>query len=145
MGGSSGKIWLVPALGAMLVWGLWAFLPKIALQTMQPHSVIFYEAFGSLCVSMPVLCFYLKGKLQKDARALAIISASSALTVTAIMCYFYALKHGPVAVVVTLTAMYPVISLVLARIFYKERINKIQVIAVIMAMASIALLAWPEQ
>lgn len=144
MGGSSGKIWLLPAVGAMLVWGLWAFLPKIALQSMQPHSVIFYEAFGSLCVSMPVLFFHLKGKLQKDVQALAIISLSSALTVTAIMCYFYALKHGPVAVVVTMTAMYPVISLVLARIFYKERINRVQMIAVAMAMLSIVLLAIPE-
>jgi bacterial/archaeal transporter family protein len=144
MGGSSGRIWLVPALAAMLVWGLWAFLPKIALQSMQPHSVIFYEAFGSLCVSMPVLIFHLKGKLQKDVRALGIISASSALTVIAIMCYFYALKHGPVAVVVTMTAMYPVISLVLARIFFKERLNKIQLAAVGMAMLSIVLLAWPE-
>ncbi|MEZ0225669.1 MAG: EamA family transporter [Alphaproteobacteria bacterium] len=144
MGARSGKIWLLPALAAMLVWGLWAFLPKIALQSMQPHSVIFYEAFGSLCVSLPVLIFHLKGKLQKDAQALAIISLSSALTVTAIMCYFYALKHGPVAVVVTMTAMYPVISLVLARIFYKERINKVQMVAVAMAMLSIVLLAMPE-
>lgn len=144
MTGSRGRIWLLPAIAAMFVWGLWAFLPKLALQTMQPHSVIFYEAFGSLCISMPVLFFYLKGKLQKDVRALSIISLSSALTVTAIMCYFYALQTGPVAVVVTMTAMYPVISLVLAWIFFKERINKVQMIAVLMAMASILLLAWPE-
>jgi bacterial/archaeal transporter family protein len=144
MGGDSGKIWLLPAIGAMLVWGLWAFLPKIALQSMQPHSVIFYEAFGNLCVSMPVFIFHLRGKLQKDALAISVISASSVLTVAAIMCYFYALKHGPVAVVVTMTAMYPVVSLFLARIFFKERLNKIQMVAVVMAMLSILLLAIPE-
>ena len=135
--------WLPPALGALVVWGLWAFLPKIALQTMQPHSVIFYESFGNLIVAIPIL-FYLRFKLQKDKRALFILGCSSALTIGAILSYFYALQTGPVAVVVTMTAMYPVISLILARVVLQERINKIQFAAVLMAMASILLLAAPE-
>lgn len=135
--------WLPYALGALCVWGLWAFLPKIALQDMQPHSVIFYEGIGNLLVSVPVLV-HLRFSLQKDNRSLAIIIASSALTVTAILSFFYALKNGPVAVIVTMTAMYPVIALILARIFLHERINKVQFVAVLMALSSILLLAWPE-
>lgn len=135
------KHWLPPAIGAMFVWGLWAFLPKIALQNMEPHSVIFYESFGNLCISMPVLFFILRFKMQRDRLAIAITGGSSLFTVCAIISYFYALQHGPVAVIVTMTAMYPVICLILARLFLKERINKIQFAAVVMAMASILLLA----
>ena len=141
MTNTDGKSWLPPALGALFVWGLWAFLPKIALQNMHPHSVIFYEAFGNLCVSLPVLVFFLKFKLQKDKFAIAITGGSSVLTVGAIISYFFALQNGPVAVIVTMTAMYPVICLILAAVFLHERINKIQFLAVLMAMASILLLA----
>lgn len=128
-------------MGALVVWGLWAFFPKVALQTMQPHSVIFYEALGNLCVSLPVLFFILRFKLQRDAFAIAITGGSSLLTVCAILSFFFALRHGPVAVIVTMTAMYPVIALILARLFLHERINKIQVVAVLMALGSIYLLA----
>ena len=137
------KNWIPPALGALFVWGLWAFLPKIALQSMEPHSVIFFEAFGNLCISVPVLV-HLRFRLQRDTRAIMITGGSSVLTVCAILCYFFALKHGPVPVIVTMTAMYPVIVVVLARVFLKERINKIQFLAVLLALSSILLLALPE-
>jgi transporter family protein len=135
------KHWLPPALGAMSVWGLWAFLPKVALQKMHPHSVIFYESLGNLCISLPVLVFILKFRLQREKFGIAVVGSSSVLTVCAIISYFFALQNGPVAVIVTMTAMYPVICLILARIFLNERINKTQLVAVIMAMASILLLA----
>jgi transporter family protein len=134
--------WLLPALGAMLVWGLWAFLPKVALQTMAPHSVIFYESLGNLCISLPVLV-HLKFKLQHDRKALALIAAAGWLTVIAILSFFFALRHGPVPVIVTMTAMYPMIVVVLARVVLKERLNRIQKAAVGLAFIAILLLALP--
>lgn len=136
------KAWIVPSIGAMMVWGFWAFLPKIALNTLPPHNVIFYEAIGGLFVSIPVL-FFLKFKLEYEKKALGVLAGVSAFTVTAILCFFYALKNGPVAVVVTMTAMYPVICLILARVFLNERMNKMQLAAIFMAVVSIFLLAIP--
>lgn len=137
------KGWLLPSVAAMLVWGLWAFLPKIALGTLSPHNVIFYESLGGLCVSLPIL-FFLKFRLEYEKKALGVLAMVSVLTVTAILCFFYALKSGPVAVIVTMTAMYPVICLVLARVFLNERVNRLQLAAIFMAVVAIFLLAIPE-
>lgn len=136
------KSWLWLSVCTLVVWGFWAFLPKLALQSMQPHSVIFYEAFGNLLVAVPVL-LSLRFKMQRDRRAVLITLASSVLTVLAVLFYFYALQTGPVAVIVTMTAMYPVIALVLAATVLKERLNRVQMVAVAMAMLSVLLLAWP--
>lgn len=133
-------MWLLPALGALFIWGFWAFLPKLALQTLDPHSVIFYESFGNMLVALPIL-FHLKFRLQKDRKAVSVLAGSAVLTVLAILAYFYALKTGPVAVIVTLTALYPVIAVILARIVLKEKLNKIQIAAVLMAVAAMLLLA----
>lgn len=133
-------MWLLPALAALFIWGFWAFLPKLALQSLDPHSVIFYESFGNMLVALPIF-FHLKFKLQKDRKAVSMMAGSAVLTVLAILAYFYALKTGPVAVIVTLTALYPVISVILARIVLKERLNKIQIAAVLMAVSAMLLLA----
>ena len=139
---ASDKKWIVPAIGAMLVWGFWAFLPKIALNTLQPHSIIFYESLGNFCVSVPIL-FYLRFRLQFQVKIVALVGMSSALTALAILAYFVALHNGPVAVVVTMTAMYPVLCLVLARVFLKEKLNRTQFAAIAMSVVALLLLVWP--
>ncbi len=139
---ASDKKWIFPAIGAMLVWGFWAFLPKLALQTLQPHSIIFYEAVGNFLVAMPILA-YLRFRLHFEKKIVALVGLSSALTALAILAYFIALHNGPVAVVVTMTAMYPVLCLVLARVFLKEKLNRTQFAAIAMSVVALLLLVWP--
>jgi transporter family protein len=134
------NLWLPPAIAALFIWGFWAFLPKLALQSLDPHSVIFYESFGNMLVALPI-AVHLKFKLQKDSKAISVLAGSAVLTVLAILAYFYALKSGPVAVIVTLTALYPVIAVILARIVLKERLNKVQMAAVLMAVSAMLMLA----
>lgn len=136
------KPWLPPTLAALCVWGVWAFLPKMALQSLPPHNVIFYEAIGNFIVTIPVL-IWLKFKLSTDRTTVSYVAMTSVLTVCAILSYFTALNSGPVAVIATMTAMYPIISLVLARVVLKERVNKRQMLAIFMAMCAILLLAIP--
>lgn len=131
---------LFPPLTALVLWGFWAFLPKLAMQNMQPHSVILYEAIGGLCVTLPLL-FTIKEKLVRNKKSIAIIFCGSSISIIAILCYYTALRLGPVATVSTITAMYPVVGVALAQIFLKERMNHVQYIAAALAMVSIYLLA----
>ncbi len=131
---------LLPSLAALVLWGLWAFLPKLALQTMPPQSVIFYEAVGNMLVAMPIF-FYLKRRLIKNKKGILLTAFSSGISMVAILAFYYALRLGPVATIVTVTAMYPIVGLTLARIFLKESMNSTQLFAVVMAMAAVGLLA----
>ena len=125
---------------SLVLWGFWAFLPKLAMQNMQPHSVIFYEALGGFCAVMPLL-FFIKGKLVRDKKAIGTVFCGSSFSIIAILCYYTALKIGPVATVSTITAMYPVVVIFLAWIFLKEKMNRLQFVAAAMAMVAIYLLA----
>jgi len=128
------------AVAALLLWGLSSFLPKMAMQTMSPHSVIFYEAIGNMLVVIPVL-FFLKGKLVRNVRGIKLTAYASCFSIIAILSYFTALRLGTVATIVTITAMYPVIVLVLAWVLLGERMNRLQMLAAVMALAAIGLLA----
>lgn len=132
--------WLWFAVGALVTWGFWAFLPKLALKSMQPHSVIFYEALGNLLIAVPVL-IYLRGRVMWHRRSVPIAAVLSIMTVSAFMMYFFALKNGPVATIVTLTALYPVIAVLIARVFLGEKLNRLQWAAVCSAVCAALLLA----
>jgi drug/metabolite transporter (DMT)-like permease len=132
---------LFPPLTALVLWGFWAFLPKLAMrQSMEPHSVIFYEALGGLCVTVPLL-FSIRGKLVRNKKSIGLVCCASGFSITGVLCYYSALNIGPVATVSTITAMYPVVGVALARIFLKEKMNRLQLVAAGMAMMAIYLLA----
>lgn len=127
-------------MGTLLAWGFWAFLPKLALQSMQPHSVIFYEALGNLFVAVPVLV-YLRGRMVWHGRSVGVSLTISVMTAATFLLYFFALQNGPVPAIVTLTAMYPVVMILLARVFLKEKLNPVQWLAVALAVVAAFLLA----
>jgi drug/metabolite transporter (DMT)-like permease len=131
---------LLAPLTALVLWGFWAFLPKLAMQNMQPHSVIFYEALGGLFVTLPLL-FFIKGQLVRDKKGIGIVLCGSTISIGGVLCYYSALKLGPVATVSTISAMYPIVGVGLARIFLKEKMNRLQFVAAAMAMVAIYLLA----
>jgi drug/metabolite transporter (DMT)-like permease len=131
---------LFPPIAALILWGFWAFLPKLAMQTLEPHAVLLYEAAGGLFVTIPLL-FTIKGKLMRDKKGISIIACGSSISIIAILCYYSALRMGPVATVSTIAAMYPIVGVALARIFLKEKMNRTQFFAAGMAMVSIYLLA----
>jgi drug/metabolite transporter (DMT)-like permease len=131
---------LLAPLAALVLWGFWAFLPKLAMQSMSAPAVTFYEGVGSLLVALPLL-FFIRGKLIRNAKAIGLVVCASSLSVIAILCYYAALKIGPVATVSTITAMYPIVGIALARVFLGEKMNALQFIAAAMAMLSVYLLA----
>lgn len=110
------------------------------MQSLSPANVILYEALGGLLVVMPLL-YFIKGKLVRDVKAISIIGCGSSISIIAILCYYSALQLGPVATVSTIGAMYPIVGVALARIFFKEKMNRVQLFAAALAMVSIYLLA----
>ena len=129
--------WMIPAVGALLLWGFWAFLPKLALQTLPPSSVIVYEFLGSGLVIAWAL-YSLRFQVEKNVDAVKTCTLTSIMGMFAVFSYIYALQTGPVSAVTVITAMYPLITLFLAWIVLKERLNRRQMAAAIVALLSIA-------
>lgn len=127
----------------LLLWGFWAFLPKLAMQNnhMQPHSVIFYEALGGLVTTLPLLLRIKREHLSRDPKGIGIVIFGSSVSIVAILCYYNGLQMGHVASVSTIAAMYPLIVMVLARVVLKEKMDRHQLLAAAMAMGAIYLLA----
>jgi transporter family protein len=58
-----------------------------------------------------------------------------------LLCFMYAIREGKVCIVAPLTALYPVVTLVLAMIFLREKINIVQLAGIILALVSAVLIS----
>ncbi len=63
------------------------------------------------------------------------------LNVSATLCSAYALQMGYVSLVVVLCSLYPVATVVLARVVLQERVTRAQQLGILSAMAGVVLIA----
>jgi transporter family protein len=134
------KDWLFYSLLALLAWGFWAFLPKIAISWLDPKSVFIYEAIGGALTGL-LAYFILRPELGVEIRGIIPSVLTGVAGFLGILCFLYAIRTGKVSVVAPLTALYPIVSLALAVIFFKEKMNLIQLTGIVLAVISVVLIS----
>ena len=116
------KEWLIPTFAALICWAGWAFLPKIAVQNIEPKSILIYEVLGGLTIAVLILA-NLKYKLEFDLKGSSIAFASGALNVLGVLFYLQAITRGKIALVSTISALYPLLVTVLAYFLLQESLS----------------------
>jgi len=133
--------WQLPATIALLVWGLWAFLPKLALRTFDPRSVLVWESVGSLTVGLIVLAsLSFRAQVWPPGGALAAV-VTGLCGLGGVYFFLLALERGKASVVVPFTSLYPLITLLLSLAFLRERPSPASLLGVAFAIAAVVLLS----
>lgn len=134
------KEWVLPTFGAFVVWGLWSFIPKITVRYISPKSAVVYEVLGGILVASVVL-YSLNFRPDIHPKGVALGITTGLLGFLGALFFLFAVSHGPVSLIVTLTALYPVISILLAIVILHEPITLKQAVGVIFALTAIFLVA----
>jgi transporter family protein len=131
---------MTAAIIALLLFGLWGFFPKLAMNYISPGSAIIYEVAGIMVVGLLALSLVgFRPEVHAKGILFAVLTGVTGLLGT--LFYFYAVRNAKVSVVVSLTALYPLITILLALIVLREPISLRQLLAIILAMASLVLFA----
>ena len=133
--------WLLNSLIALICFGLWAFLPKIAVKYINPKSALIYEVCGGILVAFAVWFSIGKG-IDHDLRGVLPAFLTGIIGYLGMFCFLHAVNSGKVSVVASLTAVYPVVTIVLAAIVLKEKITSIQCVGIFLATTGVALLSY---
>ncbi len=131
--------WLPPTVLAFLFWGVWAFLPKLTLRYIDPRSAIVYEAMGGLLIALVVLVL-MAFKPAAEPRGIVLAVATGALGVAGALAYLYAMRTGPVAPVATISALYPLLAIVLAGLVLREPVSLKQGVGIVLGLIAMALI-----
>jgi len=109
------------------------FFAQIGRTWLDPKSAFLYEVMGALLTGWP----YFSSCVRKWARTFGGI-VPSVLTGVAgylgLLFFMYALQTGKVSVMPRSPRLYPIVSLVLAFIFFREKLNLVQMAGMALAV-----------
>ena len=132
--------WFLWTMMALVTFGLWGFFPKLAVNYINPGSALIYQVIGGLLVG--IIGLSLMG-FRPQTHPLGIFFAllTGITGVLGTFFYYAAASRGQISIVVSLTALYPLITIVLAAVFLHEIITLRQVTGLLFAVAAIIFLA----
>jgi len=110
-------------------------------------SVIVMRGVSATTIAVFVLISFLVSRNLKRSefslgyKVWLLVALTGILDSSANVFFLYAMRFGSLTVVSVLTALYPLGTIILARIFLKEKIAKVQLAGVLLALSCSALLA----
>ncbi len=132
--------WVIPSLGVFVAWGIWGFLPKLTVRYLPPRDAVIYEILGGVLLAVILMVLY-GPRLQTDWRGVALSAITGLVGFVGALLYLRAVVNGPVSLVTTISALYPVLVIAMAYFVLGETINLRQGVGVGMAMVAIYLIA----
>jgi bacterial/archaeal transporter family protein len=132
------EIWFTPAVVALLIWGVTAIMPKIALRKLSQYQMSVYHSFFFLIVAVFVQFFYGGPEYQMPAVLFAMVTG--ACGTLGQLLYLTALKDGPVTYVSMISSLYPLVATLLAAIILHDPVTLRQGLGVVLGLCSIILL-----
>jgi transporter family protein len=133
-------VWLWYALLCIFWWGLWGFLSKIGSASANPMQMQVLFTLGMLPVALGML-LQMRWKLDRNAGGATYGILSGVATGLGTLGYYAALRRQDASVVTPLTGLFPLLTIVLAFIVLRERLNKVQLGGMLLALASIIVLS----
>jgi bacterial/archaeal transporter family protein len=132
--------WQFYAALALVVWGFWGYLPKRALLTLDPRSVLVLEGVGGVLVALGVLVS--RGfDARADAPGMLAAVATGVCGLGGAYFFLLALERGKASTVVPFTSLYPLITLGLSVLLLRERPSPTNLVGVVLAVGAVVLLS----
>lgn len=132
--------WLVYAILSLLWWGAFGFLGKVGADRIAPPQMQFFFTIGTLPVAY--LCARrLRFKIVGNKTGVAYALIMGIIAAIGTLAFFGAMKSGRASVIAPVTSLYPALTVILAVFLLRERLNKLQIVGLGIALVSIVILS----
>lgn len=134
------KYWLIPAIACLVAWGISRFFPKLATQHIDPKSAFVYEVSGELIIALFMLASLgFKPSFHSKGTPLALLAG--VFGGLGVYWYLVAAQRGGVSQLVSLTALYPIITVMLGVFLLNDPITAKQMLGIVLAIIAVILVA----
>ncbi len=131
--------WFWYSILCVLCWGTWALLSKLGSREIPPETMQFLFTVGALPVGIALLVSR-RGKLEKSAKGISFAVLNGILSGIGGLTLFAAYHtNGNTSLITVSTALYPMITVVLALLILRERLTATQALGLAFAGAAIVL------
>ena len=131
---------LFGAMAMLLFWGVWGIIVKLVTKEIGMQALVWGQlgAFGVFPFYFLIFKEMLPLELNLGTITLSVVAGT--LGVLGTMVFYLLLRAAPASVVVPISALYPVITVVLAYFFLHEQLSLTRIAGVVCALAAIWLL-----
>jgi bacterial/archaeal transporter family protein len=134
------KVWYLYALLTVLMWGVWGVFSKLGSAHARPRQMLLFQAVGVFAFALITLALE-KFRIEPTVPGFGWSFAAGFFTFIGFLTFFAALEQGKASTVVTLSALYPVVTIILSILFLHERLTMRQAAGIALALIASVLLA----
>lgn len=136
--------WIALAAIAIGAWGVVGLLQKLSSSLLDPAALVFWVIIGLLIGSAPLMAWLPSTAGPALKAGILVLGLSCGLTnALGSWCLFRALERGgPAAIAIPLSALYPLITVLLALLFLGETLTLRQTLGALLAVGGGALLSF---
>lgn len=132
--------WLNAAILSLISFGFWGFFTKLSVLHINPKSALVFQTIGVLLIGLFTLStLNFKPEFNSKGFLYAILTG----TAYSIGCwlYFIAASKGKIITVVTMTALYPLVTILLSYLLLQETVSLKQIFGIVFSFVAIFLLS----
>lgn len=134
------KPWFIYSLLTLLCWGLWGVFSGLASAYSRPRQTLIFQAAGVAAVVLVVFTLE-RFQIQRTAAGFWWSCAAGAVNFVGFLAFFAAVEKGKVSTVISLSSLYPVVTILLSILLLHEKITKREGLGIAFALAAGWLLA----
>jgi uncharacterized membrane protein len=132
--------WALYAGLCIICWGLWAFLAKIGSESATAFQLQILFTLGMLPVAVCMLVG-MRWRLDRDFKGASYGILSGVTTGLGMLGYYAALRVQSASIVSPVTGLFPLLTVVLAFVLLRERLNRVQLCGIGLALLAIVILS----
>jgi len=134
------RLWYFYSVLTVVTWGLWGLFSKLASNYSKPKQALLFQTAGVLAFAVVVL-FIEKFRFEWSVPGFRWAALGGFFAFIGFLTFFAALDQGKASTVVTLSALYPLVTILLSILFLHERLTPRQSIGIVFALIASVLLA----
>ena len=131
---------LAGGVGMLVTWGMWGLAAKVAIKQIGMQSLVWGQLATLALFPIYYVLFEELLPVKWDAAGIVWALVTGVLGALGTLFLYLTLRAGPTSIVVPLSALYPVVTVVLAVIFLHEELSPARVLGVGCALAAVWLL-----
>jgi transporter family protein len=138
--------WLLWSIVTIVLWGTWGLVSKVASEGVDAYvnQLLYTVGLAPLMVFVGWTVHKRKSEEKRERRAMGVFWAflTGLLGGIGNLAFFQAMvKGGKASVVAPVTALFPMVTVLLALIFLRERLGRVQWVGLMLAFLAIYLLS----
>ena len=134
------RLWIVYSFAALLVWGLWGVLSKLVSMHLPARSAMLFEAMGYVIGTLVIATLYL-WVVEWNAKGALFGIFTGFCAAFGSFLFIQALSLGKASIVVIVTSLYPLVTVVILFLLFREALTVREGVGILLALSALALLA----